>query len=238
VIVPWLDGLTIDNAAAVLRRQCVDSQKMPAFCIDLDSLIYDHLSESDELSFDDEIDLGREDGEEVLGRTLPLAGKIQITRSLKLDPDRGRYRFTVAHEIGHWVLHRPLYLGAAENLDLFASGESAALTSLNRSVFPREGNRGVPREEWQANRFAMGLLIDPDSLRREFVRRYGDPPAACSTIAGRDRRANSLRNHSTSLARSEVNGIPSLREMFGISAEAMAIALETRGYAVPHAPAI
>jgi len=83
--------------------------------------VYDYLCERESLSFDDECDLGTENGEEILGRMKPLVGKIEITAGLKRGPDLGRYRFTVAHEIGHWVLHRSLFLADAARLDLFAS---------------------------------------------------------------------------------------------------------------------
>ena len=58
---------------------------------------------------------------------------------------QGRARYTLAHEIGHYILHRQSTI-----------------------VFPRGGYRSVPifqSSEWQANAFAAALLMP-----KEFVR--------------------------------------------------------------------
>src|SRR5690606_28877899 len=96
-------------------------------------------------------------------------------RVLKDEPERGR--FTLAHELGHWVLHRKLFLARSEALDLFertAVDNDFEFVGLNRSVFPASCRpNAVEREEWQANRFAVALLINPTVLREEFELRFG-----------------------------------------------------------------
>lgn len=78
-----------------------------------------------------------------------------------LDPDinpsmLGRYNFTLAHEIGHWRLHRHYFLGNAKQMNLFDDG------SRIPDVVCRSTERKKPIE-WQADAFAANLLM-PRSL--------------------------------------------------------------------------
>lgn len=233
---PWLDARDIELAARALLLKGLGASSAGMACIDLDTIVFDYLCEKEGLSFDDERDLGWADGDQVLGRMKPLAGKIELTAALKQHGELGRYRFTLAHEIGHWVLHRPLFLAEAEALDFFGSSSAdIQLTSLNRTVFP-DGSRGRPApEEWQANRFAVGLLIDADLLRAEFTRRFEN-----SVVALRAPEwvtlSRTLREHARRLAGAEVKGQRPLCSIFGLSAEAMGIALVERGYAIEEPP--
>lgn len=64
----------------------------------------------------------------------------------------GRRCFTVAHEIGHYELHRK-YLGApVPQGDLFPSNSPISV------IICRESNKNEP-SEWQANKFAGALLM-------------------------------------------------------------------------------
>ncbi len=86
-------------------------------------------------------------------------GIIGIDQSL--DPDvnpsmLGRYNFTLAHEIGHWRLHRHYFLGNARQMNLFDDG------SRIPDVVCRSTERKKPIE-WQADAFAANLLM-PKSL--------------------------------------------------------------------------
>ena len=77
------------------------------------------------------------------------AEKIYVNTSIE-DHD-GRYAFTVAHEIGHYVLHKAAYL---ENHN---GGEKKI---LSRDTFEK------PQIEVEADRFAAALLM-PSTLIRE-----------------------------------------------------------------------
>lgn len=233
---PWLSPDAVEAAAKDLLDRAILTERRQEYPVDLEAIACDYLSETEGLSFSDEDDLGWSDGEEILGRSIPVPGKIEITKSLKRSPDLGRYRFTLAHELGHWVLHRPLFLAANDNLSLFSHSDPAVLTSLYRSVFPNRGCT-VATEEWQANRFAIALLVDRESLMHEVSQRFGRPPFARMSTEWCDRSAT-LREHSRLLADSAVEGNIPLRSVFGLSAEAMAIVLETRGYAVEETPII
>jgi len=238
---PYLLESEIEGEASALLHAVFGGPWRERAAVDLDTIIYDHLSPRENLIFDDQTDLPPEGGETVLGKTLPIRGKILLNRLLKTG-EPGRSRFTLAHELGHWVLHRKLFLGLRDMLDLFADtgGEDTEFefVGLNKSVFPGNCRPGtVPREEWQANRFAVALLIDPVVLREEFVVRFGDASIARSSREWR-RQNRTVRELASRVARSFVNDHPPLREVFGLSTEAMAIALESRGYVVEDAPAL
>jgi hypothetical protein len=134
------------------------------------------------------------------------------------------------------MLHRPIFLAKAEELSLFANDEPEfEFVGLNKSIFPDGSHRKVQREEWQANQFAIALLVNSDFLRSEFVARFGEPPVAWLSAAWHIRTSN-LREHARLLAACRASGRPPLRETFGLSTEAMAIVLESRGYAVERPP--
>lgn len=244
---PYLTEEAIDRAAAALLQRAFGGPWRERRPVDLEDLVYEYLSPEEGLSFNDEAELLPEDGETVLGKTVPVRSQILLNRVLKGDADPGRMRFTLGHEIGHWVLHRRVVLEAIRvrrevGADLFGeappTAEEFAFVGLNRTTFPRSCAPGaVRREEWQANRFAAALLVDSVVLREEFEARFGPPPVARATQTWRYRAA-SVRDLAQLLARSLVGVQCPLREVFGLSAEAMAIALESRGYVTESAPAI
>jgi hypothetical protein len=241
MLFPYLTEVEIDGEAAALIHAVFGGPWHRRSPVDLDTIVYEHLSPRENLSFNDEAYLPLENGEIVLGKTLPIRGKILLNRVLK-EEESGRARFTLAHELGHWVLHRKLFLAHRETLDLFAGtdtiDEEFAFVGLNRSVFPGSCRpEAVAREEWQANRFATALLVDPTVLREEFVARFDAPFIARSSREWRSR-ARTVRELASLVARGSVEGHPSLRHVFGLSIEAMAITLESRGYVVEDMPVL
>ena len=66
-----------------------------------------------------------------------------------VEANEGRYNFTIAHELGHHVLHREIYLAA--------SSENAS-NILCRDTFDK------PLIEVQADRFAAALLMPVDKM--------------------------------------------------------------------------
>jgi hypothetical protein len=80
-----------------------------------------------------------------------------------LDPARnaamlGRYRFTLAHEAGHWRLHRQLFLRRANQVTLLPEG-------VDRPEYVCRSGDTEPIEV-QANRFASCLLMPREMLKR------------------------------------------------------------------------
>ena len=90
----------------------------------------------------------------------------------RLDPDatptkRGRYHFTLAHEIGHWRLHRHHYAANPRECKLFDNG-------TERPDVVCRSNDTQP-VEWQANVFAANLLMPRQMVQAAWTDfRYGD----------------------------------------------------------------
>lgn len=103
--------------------------------------------------------------EGVSGELVPLGGeKYQINVSAADSPRR--QRFTAAHELGHYFLHRHL-IGTG-------IGDDRAYRSTGVG---RYHNTAIgPREETEANRFASNLLM-PEHLL-EMLRRMGQTSPA------------------------------------------------------------
>ena len=234
---PWLTEAEIESHASALLTRVFGAGLDRSCPVDLDDVVV-HLSEEEGLSFNDDADLGRADGDVILGTTQPLRRRILLSRDLKLDGNAGRSRFTLAHELGHWVLHRPLFVAKAAELSLFGPEDEGEFkfVGLQRAIFPPRSGVPVPTEEWQANRFAVSLLIDGNTLREEFSRRFGALVVARQTPAWDH--SPTLRAHARHLASAARGGSVPLRDVFGISAEAMAVALESRGYAVEEPPLV
>ena len=218
----FIPDVEIDTAALRLKVDALAPGKLHEVPVDLDAIVFDYLCERDELVVDLDTELADEDGEEVLGKIVIRPGRIQV--NARLRPDSGRFRFTLAHEIGHWILHRPVLLAAQDQAGLFPEvGVGAVLTTLNRSLTDAR----TPREEIQANRFASSLLIDHDRLRREFRARFGaEGPRHALLAAGAA--AWTLRAQARFLA--AAGAVPNLAQLFAVSVEAMAIALESRRF--------
>ncbi len=212
----------IDAAAAGLRASALSPEAARQPMVDLDTIVFDYLCERDELAVDLEADLADEDGEEVLGKTTFRPGRILV--NLRLRPDSGRFRFTLAHEVGHWILHRPIILAQVEQVGLFSDEQPTSMPStLNRSLT----ELSPPPEEVQANRFAASLLIDHDILKREFAARFG-ANGVVTVLRSSRQSGRTVREQARYLA--AYGPAPNLAGVFGVSLEAMAIALESRRY--------
>lgn len=127
---------------------CTSAIDLPALC--------DYLSGEHGVSFDFDEDLGVDSkGVEILGKisTSPLG--IQVSK--RLGENTPRWRFTVAHELGHLALHRHLDIASLVGPH-FETHESVGRGSLRYEPTP------IGRLEWQANAFASCLL-----MRREHV---------------------------------------------------------------------
>lgn len=80
-----------------------------------------------------------------------------IAIDFTLNPDtsprrRGRYHFTLAHEIGHWRLHRKHFVATPNQGRLFDDG------TRKPDVVCRSSESKMP-VEWQADTFAAVLLM-------------------------------------------------------------------------------
>lgn len=89
--------------------------------------------------------------------------QLRVGIDCRLDPASnprmlGRYRFTLAHEAGHWRLHRQFFKRAANQLHLLPA-------SAERPEYICRSSDSEPIE-YQANRFASCVLMPRDLLRR------------------------------------------------------------------------
>ena len=131
--------------------------------VPVEEILECHLDLS--LGFDDlQQRLGTPD---VLGAT--WIDEMEVLVDASLDPTiypkrEGRYRFTVAHEVGHWILHRHA-LKESKQTPLFEGRPEP-------SIVCRKATR-KPRIEIQADRFASYLLMPRELVLRHWESRFG-----------------------------------------------------------------
>lgn len=139
----------------------------------------------------------------------------------KLDPSQnpamqGRYHFTLAHEAGHWRLHRQLFMKRANQLSLLPEG-------IDRPEYICRSSDRDPIE-YQADRFASCLLIPRGILEHAWHEWRGNmDPIYLSDL----RASNTDGDTDEALLQQAVRPL-ALR--FEVSAEAMRIRTETLGF--------
>jgi len=109
---------------------------------------------------------------DVHGALWMSAQKIGVDTSLDpaLNPrKRGRYHFTLAHEAGHWRLHRKYYLEDASQGRLFGD-------DLTKPAYVCRSSDKRP-VEWQADQFAANLLMPKKLVCAAWESWRGDPRA-------------------------------------------------------------
>jgi len=129
------------------------------------------------VTFDDLVTMGFVEG--VLAGTYAPDRDLFVDESL--DPvshptQEGRYRFTLAHELGHWFLHR-----RGEQLNLFRVGRRVRI----RDHYPR-----TARIEWHADYFAACLTMPRADVQLEWRNLMGHDSAllcdrTCSYLRSR-----------------------------------------------------
>lgn len=87
------------------------------------------------------------------------AGTVLIDASLISNRGDGRFRYTCAHELAHWVIHKGFYT---------QSGETAAMTKAVRSS---EADKAI---EWQADRLGSYFLMPKGVVKMAFYRNRSD----------------------------------------------------------------
>jgi Zn-dependent peptidase ImmA (M78 family) len=83
------------------------------------------------------------------------AGTIIIDGSLLYRKNDGRLRYTCAHELAHWILHKEFYT---------ALGETAAMTKIARNS---EEDKAIER---QADKMSSYLLMPKGTVKMAFHR--------------------------------------------------------------------
>ena len=95
-------------------------------------------------------------------------GTIVISAALLYNKSDGRLRFTIAHELAHWLIHR----------ELFSGGGIAAASAIKTSL---EENSAVER---QADILATALLMPRNQVKRAFyaLRSMTDPADSLAAL--------------------------------------------------------
>lgn len=165
---------------------------------------------------------------DVLGATWVQDRRVVVDQSL--DPTEcpskeGRYRFTLVHEIGHWELHRHLFL---ENL---AQG-TLLKEEKEPSIVCRASSRRDPME-WQADTFSGFLLMPKEMVRSAWKARCGslEPYVAAEEIADLSARWGLAEDE-----RPTVEIARELAQEFKVSGQAMQIRLIGLGLIRTEAP--
>ncbi|HLH64338.1 MAG TPA: ImmA/IrrE family metallo-endopeptidase [Solirubrobacteraceae bacterium] len=105
-------------------------------------------------------------GPTLSGLLLPMLGEIWVNadEARRWPP---RWRFTIAHELGHWSLHRdaeqPVYCRS---------------TSVDRD----EARPPIPHHEDQANVFAAAVLMPARLVREQYLKLERDFFSLCDAI--------------------------------------------------------
>lgn len=230
--VPFLPDKTIErNAGALLAGYAQAENITVGIPVPLDELLV-HLGLR--LDFDDL--RAKFDLPDVLGALWIEERHIYIDQDL--DPDErasalGRFRFTLAHEIGHWCLHRTHYELQHRHDDLFAR-------STGPSIICRSSQR-KERIELQADAYAGCLLMPRAEVVRQWHRLIGPEPLQLSHLQA-DRQTRPAQAVAWSGRASIGPGteddamielaIRPLAEAFEVSPQAMRIRLERLGLVV------
>lgn len=164
--VPFLREEQIESAVAELLHSFAMAKGVaPRPPVDVDKILEGYLKL--ELRF---TDLPKLIGiPDVLGATFLKDKVVYIDQTLELPGREGRLAFTIAHEIGHWQLHRPLIDAEAVTAPLFAMGE----VSRQPTIVCRTGSKREPAE-WQADKFAACLLMPAADVRASVRALYGE----------------------------------------------------------------
>jgi len=167
-------------------------------------------------------------------------GIVGIEQSLAPDVNPlmlGRYRFTLAHEIGHWCLHRQLYRENPNQPRLFDDGLRMP------DVVCRSIDRKKP-VEWQADAFAANLLMPKTMVLQAWAAHHDGDDREAEMVTLRpayEHKTLSIRNRLATTAAERDSAIREdyaapLAEHFSVSKEAMRIRLEELGLFVERRP--
>ena len=212
--VPFLIDRVIEEHAQLLLDEWSAVHGEIAPPIPLDDLVELHLG----LTYEVDDLCGRFGSADVLGAIWFNENIIRVDSSL--DPSEhpqmlGRFNFTLAHEVGHWRLHRKHLLDDPSEATLFEpNGEPAFVC---RSSDKR-------REEWQADQFAGCLLAPRAMVRKAWATWQGsDDPVAITQLDVIDFLDNRQANERAAMEKF----CKPLAARFDMSAQAMRIRLET-----------
>ncbi len=213
--VAYLSKQRIEDEAAALLAEYIEKHPSSLPPVPIDDILELHLGLM--LEFDDlRSRFGHAD---VLGALWIDERTVRVDEGLDPKVNQrmlGRYHFTLAHEAGHWRLHRVQYEQDRRQGRLFTEkGDPAYICRSSQAMDP---------VEWQANYFAACLLMPTDLVRDAWSAWRGDVRPFC------------VRDLGVGTASSDQSPVESwlrpLADRFEVSGEAMRIRLHEMGYLV------
>ncbi len=239
--VPWLSRAVVEaEAEGLLQAFQARGEPIDAPPVPVEEILEQHLGLALELdSLAERLGVVGEIDEEDLSGATWLAERVVVISS-RLDPSenpnlRGRFNFSVAHEIGHWVLHAPLVGG-------LAAGIGASDTSSRDPLVLCRASGRRPSVEWQTDRFASDLLMPRRLVRTVWKAVTGrSGPFHVSEVGERESRLRAIEwfRHGALTEEhflSDEHLLDALArpiaDAFGASAMAMRIRLEEMGLLV------
>jgi Zn-dependent peptidase ImmA (M78 family) len=170
--VMFLQPNEIDSAAAELLRNFAKAKgKTISPPIPVEDIIEKYLKLRLEVK-----DLIKMFGtKDVLGATWFDEGLIRVDE--RILEQEGRYCFTLAHEVGHWILHRPQIEAEKVAPSLFRNVEGPPAFVCRSS--------DKPPAEWQADQFAARLMMPERFVREAFKDAVGEQPVLIDGLRGR-----------------------------------------------------
>jgi Zn-dependent peptidase ImmA (M78 family) len=179
--VPFLADRQLESAAQeLLRRYAKWKGALPKPPIPVEDIVEGLLELT--LSIGDLC--GRLGKSDVLGATWLDDGHVMIDSSL--EGNEGRFSFTLAHETGHWVLHRPIIEMEKVTVPLFAREPNSKPAP---AIVCRDGQRDPA--EIQADRFAAYLLM-PAADVRAATKTVSDQPLVVERLEERRKAGEAL----------------------------------------------
>lgn len=165
--VPYLPKQHIEREAELVLAECAETiGAVTAPPVPIDDIVEVHLKLVIEMITMHELfPFG-----DVHGAIWMREQKVGVDTSL--DPavnprKRGRYHFTLAHEAGHWRLHRKYYLEDVAQGRLFGD-------DLAKPAYVCRSGDTKP-VEWQANQFAANLLMPRKMVYSAWENWRGNP---------------------------------------------------------------
>ncbi|HHH31507.1 MAG TPA: ImmA/IrrE family metallo-endopeptidase [Polyangiaceae bacterium] len=205
--VPFLRHSEIEHAVIELLRKYSAWKGSPARPpIDVDEIVEGYLGLDFEV-LDLRSVLGMRD---VFGATWFDDERICVDESL--EGKEGRFAFTVAHEVGHWTLHRPIIEMDKVTLPIFAAKPDE---EPKPAIVCRAQEKKAPAE-YQADQFAARLIMPASDVVATMRGLHGDEPPA---IDGLDASRKSRELHSE--LRALAGGVIAGGEFNNVSNEAM-----------------
>jgi len=211
--VPFLPEKRIEDQAQLLLDEWAEAHEVTEPPVPVDDILELHL----ELGFclaNLQAELGHPD---VLGGIWFGDRMIKIDQSL--DPSiqprlLGRYRFTLAHEVGHWRLHRQHLMDDPSAKSLFEANCEPAFVQRSSAN---------PPEEIQANAFAACVLMPRQMVFDEWAKWRGShDQVAISSLPVGDYHADRQANEEMAMDQF----CKPLSERFEVSAQAMRYRLQ------------